>query len=145
MGKLIIERENKYCACLSKYNIFLDNILIDSVCNGDSHEYIIPSGNHTLFLQNGAINFGTKSNTIKFCINDNDSVRILCKSGLYNFSGILLKLDIINNVVDNNIIDYNELYDRYRLISKLFELKEAGSLSDEEFENEKRKILRGNL
>ena len=147
MGKLIIERDACFCACAAIYNILLDNVIIDNVCNGEIREYNIPEGIHTLYLKNGICGFGTKSNVITFCIGDNDTITISCKSGLYNLSGILLKVNAIsegNSDTINNVIvpNYDELYNRYNIIEKLFSLKENDCITEEEFENEKRKILR---
>ena len=65
-------------------------------------------------------------------------------------SGILLKVNAIsegNSDTINNVIvpNYDELYNRYNIIEKLFSLKENDCITEEEFENEKRKILGGKL
>ena len=68
MGKLIVDRENNYLGAAAKYNIFLDNQKIASVNNGNVLEFVIPNGHHTLYVKNGLISLGTKSNVIEFDI-----------------------------------------------------------------------------
>ena len=140
MGKIVIDRESNYLGCVANYDVFLDNIKIDSISNGVVKEYIIPNGKHSLYLQNGLISFGLKSNILYFDLENEDVIKILCKSGLYSLSGITLEFD---KSQFTNKFHGNSINNKYDLLEKLSKLKEINAITDEEFEREKRKILGG--
>ena len=139
MGKIIIDRDNNYLGVLAGYNIFLNNSKIDSINNGEVKEYKLENGEYSLYIQNGLISFGTKSNVINFTIKDNTEIRIACDSTMVKMSGI--KLNIVYNSDDNIHIQTD--MEKYQEIGKLKELRGKNIITEEEFNNEKQKLLKG--
>lgn len=137
MGKIIIDRENNYLGAAANYNIYLDGNKIDSINNGGVEEYIVASGKHSLYVQNGLLSFGLKSNILEFDISDSTEIRILCKSTMTKWSGI--ELEIVSN---NNISSQNNI-DKYDQLQKLNNLKQKNIITENEYEIEKEKILKG--
>jgi hypothetical protein len=139
MGKLIVDRENNYLGAAAKYNIFLDNQKIASVNNGNVLEFVIPNGHHTLYVKNGLISFGTKSNVIEFDIDDTADIRVMIKSVMTSLSGIKLEFYVVGHKGETGQSGNN----KYIALEKLNTLKESGALSEEEFQKEKERILNG--
>ena len=137
MGKILIVRESNYAGAAANYNIFLDNKKIGKIGNGDQLEIEIDNGDHELYLQNGIISFGLKSNVLLFSTSNTSVVKILVKSVMSKMSGI--KLELVSNT--NN--EDKETNDKYDALQKLHDLKEKNIISDEEYENQKNKIMNG--
>lgn len=137
MGKILIVRENNYIGAAANYNIFLDKKNIGKIGNSGQLEIKIDNGNHELYLQNALISFGLKSNVLLFSTTDTSVVKILVKSVMSTMSGI--KLELISNTNNEN----GEIYDKYDELQKLYNLKEKNIINDEEYEEQKNKILKG--
>lgn len=137
MGKIIIDRENNYIGAAANYNVVLDGNKIDAINNGGVREYIVDNGKHSLYMQNGLISFGLKSNILEFEIFDSTEIRILCKSTMAKWSGI--KLEIVS--INNNSAQDN--MDKYAQLQKLNDLKIKNIITENEYEIQKEKILKG--
>ena len=136
MGKIIMLRESNYAGAVASYNIFLDNQKIGSIKNAGQLEIDIANGNHEIYLTNAILKIG-KSNVLNFNSTDNSVIKILVKSVMSSISGI--KLELVSN--NNNFS--KKIDDKYEMLEKLNELKIKGTINEEEFENEKKKILEG--
>lgn len=126
MGKLIINRENNFIACLMVYNVLLDKKYIGKISNGEKAEFTIPNGKHTLVVKN----IFDKSNTINFETDDFTIIIVECKMGFCN-PKLSIKSKSNNKSVDT----------KYKELSSLQALKQKGIINEKEYEIEKNKIL----
>lgn len=137
MGKILLVRESNYAGAAANYNIYLDNNKVGKISNGGQIEIDVDNGNHELYLKNALISFGLKSNILSFNTTNTSVVKILVKSVMSKMSGI--KLELVSNV-NNESKETNEKYDA---LQKLFDLKEKKIISEEEYEQQKEKIMEG--
>lgn len=92
MGKIILNRKKSFLGMLAKYKVFLDEKEIKDISNNEQIELETSDGPHELYLKNAVISTG-KSNIIKFNSTSESIIKIIVKSGYYNFSGIKLELE----------------------------------------------------
>ena len=137
MGKILLVRESNYAGAVANYKIFLDGKKIGKIENGGQLEIEIDNGNHEIYLQNALLSFGLKSNVLSFKTTNSSIVRILVKSVFSKMSGIKLEL------VSNTSNEIEETNDKYNALEKLHDLKQKNIISDEEYEEQKRKIMNG--
>lgn len=134
MGVIILDRENNFIGAIVKYNIFLDNNKIGSISNGKVATFEIESGYHTLYVENATLSSGI-SNIIEFNMTNSKIINISVKVA-FSRSGIKLK-------IENEKDDNSKEESKYEKILRLNELKNKNIITEDEFEQEKSKLLKG--
>lgn len=134
MGVIILDRENNFIGAIVKYNIFLDNNKIGSISNGKVATFEIESGYHTLYVENATLSSGI-SNIIEFNMTNSKIINISVKVA-FSRSGIKLK-------IEHEKDDNSKEESKYEKILRLNELKNKNIITEDEFEQEKSKLLKG--
>ena len=137
MGRILFYRESNWSGAAAVYNIYIDDEKVGKIGNGSSLILDVKSGEHKLYLKNGLISFGLKSNVLNFSCANDSVIKVRISSNMSSWSGI--SIEIVSNSFDGKDID-SEKYDS---LEKLMNLKNKNIISEEEYKREKEKIMNG--
>ena len=100
--KLVLKRKKAFVASLITFNIYIDNEKVGKIKNGQTVEFAITGGSHTIAIHN-------KNNAVNLVINGNTTAEVVV-FGANNFG--------ITNINGNGIPSFNNVDDNIFLQAK---------------------------